>query len=75
MNKLAQTTRTEIKRPPVEQKPSFYKLKETMGTPTKIQSNPEFLFFESLRNILDRDVFKTVIKLLHIFNEVRKFFY
>ena len=70
MNKLAQTNRNEIKKPPVEQKQSFNKYKDTTGTPTKIQSNPEYLFFESLRNVLDRDVFKTVIKLLHIFNEV-----
>jgi hypothetical protein len=70
MNKLAQTNRSEIKKPPVEQKQSFNKYKDTTGTPTKIQSNPEYLFFESLRNVLDRDVFKTVIKLLHIFNEV-----
>ena len=69
MNKLAQT-RTEVKRAPVEQKPAFFKFKEAMGTPTKIQSNPEFLFFESLKNILDRESFKGVIKLLFLFNEV-----
>ena len=70
MNKLVQT-RVEIKRGLItDSKSSFFKFKESMGTPTKIQSSPEFLFFESLKNILDNSSFKSVIKLLYLYNEV-----
>lgn len=69
MNKLAQT-RGEVRRNGVESKSIFMKLKDSMATPIKIQSNPEFLFFDSLKNIFDPVTYNTIMKLLHLYNEV-----
>ncbi len=56
-----------------EMKSSYMKYREASNlTPSKIQKNPEHLFFESLRNIFDEAVYKIMIKLLHLFNEVTK---
>jgi histone deacetylase complex regulatory component SIN3 len=46
------------------------KMKDIGSTPVKNQSNPEYLFFESLRNVFDQSIYKTLIKLLHLYNEV-----
>ncbi len=70
MNKLAQA-RMETRRSVIETKGTFMKMKDTMSTPTKIQSNPEYLYFDSLKSIFDPSTYKTLIKMLHIYNEVR----
>jgi hypothetical protein len=52
------------------------KVKEVTSQPTvsnKNQSNPEFIFFESLKNIFDDSTYKILIKLLHLYNEVSFF--
>ena len=68
MTKLAQG-RTEQRKIQTETKGPYLKMKEPMPTPDKIQSNPEFHFFESLKNLMDPPVFEIVIKLLHLYNE------
>lgn len=52
-----------------EYKNNYLKLKENFSFTPKNQSNPEYLFFESLRNILDPYTYKNLIKLLHLYTE------
>jgi len=68
MTKLAQG-RTEQRKIQSEMKGPYLKMKEPISTPIKIQSNPEFHFFESLQNLMDPPIFEIVIKLLHLYNE------
>ena len=49
------------------------KMKDIGSTPVKNQSNPEYLFFESLKNVFDPNHFKILIKLLYLYNEVNDF--
>ena len=49
------------------------KMKDFGATPVKNQSNPEYLFFESLKNVFDTNQYKILIKLLHLYNEVNDF--
>jgi hypothetical protein len=45
--------------------------KDVGVTGSKSQSNPEYMFFESLRGVFEIPVYQTLIKLLHLYNEVR----
>ena len=68
MTKLAQN-RVDLRRNQGEAKGQYFKVKDFMTTPTKIQSNPEFVFFEYLKTQFDPPIFKSIIKLLYLFNE------
>jgi predicted component of type VI protein secretion system len=46
------------------------RLKDTMAAPAKMQVNPDYLYFESLKNVFDSATYKIIIKLLHIYTEV-----
>lgn len=39
---------------------------------TKTNGNPDYMFFESLKNNINEKDFKTFIKLLHLYVEVNK---
>ncbi len=56
--------------PDLKQSYIINKMRDNCSSPNKNQSNPEYLFFESLKNVFDDSTFKVLIKLLHLYNEV-----
>ncbi len=47
------------------------KQKSMANNYTKSNGNPDYLFFDSLKKIMDESTFKVLIKLLHLYVEVQ----
>ncbi len=48
-----------------------HKQKNTTSTYSKSLGNPDYLFFDSLKKILEENIFKTLINLVHLYVEVK----